>query len=98
MHLHLEVLTAPDGAVALHIAGEHPPSLILLDMRMPNVDGWQFAEQYHQQPGPHAPIVVVTAAVDAAESAAQIEAEGYLAKPFDLDELLDIVSRYALAA
>ena len=93
-----EVLTAPDGAAALDLADEHQPSLILLDMRMPGVDGWGFAHEYRQRPGPHAPIVVVTAAVDAAESAAEIAAEGYLAKPFDLDDLLQVVSRYAKAA
>ena len=42
------------------------------------MDGWQFAQAYHEQPGPHAPIIVVTAAREASERAAQIGAEGVL--------------------
>ena len=89
------VLTASDGAEALTVLQQHVPKLILLDMRMPVMDGWQFARAYRRRPGPHAPIVVVTAARDAAERAAEIEAEGVLPKPFRIDDLLQMVGRYA---
>jgi CheY-like chemotaxis protein len=89
-----EVVTAADGAAALARVRERPPGLILLDMRMPGMDGWAFARAYHRSPGPHAPIVVLTAAREAAERAAQIGADGVLSKPFDLDELLDLVGRH----
>ena len=89
------VLEAPDGAVALARVGEAAPSLILLDMRMPVMDGWEFARRYRARPGPHAPLVCVTAAVDAAARGAQIGAVATLSKPFDLDELLAVVRRYA---
>jgi CheY-like chemotaxis protein len=59
------------------------------------MDGWTFAHAYRQRPGPHAPIVVLTAARDAANWAAQIDTQGVLAKPFELDQLLDIVERFA---
>jgi CheY-like chemotaxis protein len=90
-----EVLTASDGAEALTVLQRHVPKLILLDMRMPVMDGWQFAEAYRRRPGPHAPIVVVTAARDAAARAAEIEAQGVLPKPFRIDDLLHMVDQYA---
>jgi len=61
------VATAGDGLSALETATGRSPQLILLDMRMPGMDGWTFAETYRAQPGPHAPIVVMTAARNAAE-------------------------------
>jgi CheY-like chemotaxis protein len=89
-----EVSTAPNGAVALDVAGRQQPDLILLDMRMPVMDGWAFARAYRSQPGPHAPIVVITAARDAGERAAEVHAEDFLGKPFDLNDLLNVVGRY----
>jgi CheY-like chemotaxis protein len=88
------VSTATNGKQALEVTGQVRPDLILLDMRMPVMDGWSFARTYRQQAGPHAPIVVITAATDAGERAAEIDADGYLGKPFDLDDLLGLVSRY----
>jgi two-component system chemotaxis response regulator CheY len=89
-----EVLTAPNGALALDLIRRHPPSLILLDMRMPVMDGWEFARRYREMSGPQAPIIVLTAAVDPADRAQQIEADGFLAKPFSLKELRSLVDRY----
>jgi CheY-like chemotaxis protein len=89
---------AQNGREALDILdrrardGRPQPDLILLDMRMPIMDGWAFAEAYRARPGPHAPIVVTTAAHDAAARAAQVRADGVLPKPFDLDQLLDAVA------
>jgi two-component system, chemotaxis family, chemotaxis protein CheY len=90
-----EVSTAPHGAAALDVVQRAPPNLILLDMRMPVLDGWGFARVYRQKPGPHAPIVVLTAARDAAARAAEIDADGYLGKPFNVDELLALVGQHA---
>jgi CheY-like chemotaxis protein len=90
-----EVLTASDGAAALQVVGTVHPDLVLLDMRMPVMDGWEFARRYRAGPEPHAPIVVVTAARDAAQRAAEINANGYLGKPFDMAELLATVSQLA---
>ena len=90
-----EVLTASDGAAALQLVGTVHPDLVLLDMRMPVMDGWEFARQYRAGPEPHAPIVVLTAARDAAARAAEIHANGYLGKPFEVSELLTLVSDFA---
>jgi two-component system, chemotaxis family, chemotaxis protein CheY len=88
------VLTAANGQAALDLLADVSPGLILLDMRMPVMDGWEFARLYRQRPGPHAPLVVMTAARDAIDRASQIEADGLLAKPFDLDDLLAVVARF----
>ncbi|TAK76228.1 MAG: response regulator [Dehalococcoidia bacterium] len=90
-----EPLTASNGAEALEILREKQVQLILLDMRMPVMDGWAFAEAYHARPGPHAPVVVLTAAQDAQKRAKEIQAAGWIAKPFDLDHLVATVGRLA---
>lgn len=99
MGLPRTVFARPSGAVALptaalELAQRHLPPLILLDIRMPGLDGWQFAAGYRALPGPHAPIVVITAGRDAAGRAAEVGADDYLDKPFALDDLVAIVSRH----
>jgi two-component system chemotaxis response regulator CheY len=95
------VATAANGQLALatlqgmRAEGLPPPGVILLDMRMPVLDGWHFAEAYRSTPGPHAPIVVVTAAHDADKRGVAIGAEAVLEKPFDIDRLIEIVQRCA---
>lgn len=84
---------ARHGLEALAVASRMQVDLILLDMRMPVMDGWDFARAYHERPGPHAPIVVLTAGRSAAEAAVQISAAAFLAKPFELDRLLAIVAK-----
>lgn len=90
-----EVTTAEHGREALDSVRTAPPGVILLDLRMPVMDGWAFTRAYHETPPPHAPIVVLTAARDAAESAGQVAAQAFLAKPFKLRELLGLVGRLA---
>jgi CheY-like chemotaxis protein len=94
------VVQAADGDAALAAVRAAPPCLILLDMRMPGMDGWEFARRYRAllppPPGPSAPLVCVTAAVDAAAWGAQVGAAATVGKPFDLDDLLAVVARHAL--
>jgi CheY-like chemotaxis protein len=87
------VVSAADGSEALALLRRRLlPSLdlILLDWHKPT-PGWIFAEQYRLLPGLKAPIVVLTGQGDAVDAALAIHAQGFLRKPFDLDELLDIV-------
>ena len=87
-----EVVSAENGAEALaKVNGE---ALVLLDMRMPVLDGWGFARQFRAS-GKNSPIVVMTAAENARRWAEEIGAAGYLAKPFEIDALIAAVERYA---
>ncbi len=86
-----EVVTAADGSAALAYLDHERPDLILLDMKMPGMDGWEFARHYATLPPPRPPVIVITAAQDASRRAAEIGAQGYLAKPFGIDHLLQVV-------
>ena len=86
-----QVMTARDGNDALARVAEAMPALILLDMRMPGMNGWEFAAAFRGRHGRAAPIVVLTAARDARRLAEEIDAEGYLDKPFQIDSLLSTV-------
>ncbi len=84
-----DVLTAENGQVALEVLKKSPvPHLILLDMKMPVMNGWQFAGEYLKVYNRTSPIVVITAAADAEQRAKDIDAVGWISKPFNLDILL----------
>ena len=88
------VRTAPEGGAALARTAEELPGLIFLDMRMPGMNGWEFAREFRARHGRACPIVVVTAAENARERAEEIGADGWLAKPFDLDDVLRMAERH----
>ena len=88
-----EVLTAGDGQVALGVIAGRRPDLILLDVMMPRMNGWQFADAYRAQPGRHAPIIVMSAVRGAVDRAArEIGAVDVLEKPIDLDVLAETLA------
>jgi CheY-like chemotaxis protein len=86
------VAEAMNGAEALVAVESDPPDLILLDMRMPVLDGWGFATELRRR-GHNTPIVVMTAARDAARWAREIAATAFVAKPFGYDDLLRAVEQ-----
>jgi CheY-like chemotaxis protein len=88
-----DVVGAATGEEALAAVARKQPVLILLDMRMPVMDGWAVARALREQ-GIKVPIVVMTAAESAKRWADEVGAEGYLAKPFGLDDLLATVERF----
>ena len=70
------------------------PDLIILDIMMPGMDGWQFMDQLHLIPGlARTPVVVVTA-YGSREGVQSLGATDYLKKPFRLDKLIDLVGKY----
>lgn len=84
-----KVLTAGNGLDAMGLLEKMPPpNLILLDMKMPVMDGWEFAYEFLKEHNHNSPIVVITAAADAETRAKDINAAGWVSKPFDLDILL----------
>jgi DNA-binding response OmpR family regulator len=87
-----EVIVAVDGLDALEATRNCRLGLILLDMRMPGMNGWEFAEAYRRERSSHAPILIMTAGRDATPS--EIGAVGWLGKPFDLDQLITNVRQH----
>jgi two-component system, chemotaxis family, chemotaxis protein CheY len=88
--------TATNGSEALDCVERTHPDCVLLDMRMPILDGWAFARILRER-DIDLRIVVMTAAHDARTWAEEIGAKAYLAKPFDLDDLIAIVERCCTA-
>ena len=87
------VITAANGAEALERLENSQPALVLLDMRMPVMDGWAFARAVASR-GLDLRILVMTAADNARAWAEEIGADGYVAKPFDLTDLISAVQRF----
>ena len=87
------VVGAKNGAEGLAEVDRHAPSLILLDMRMPRMDGWEFAAALRAR-GIASPVVVMTAADNAKRWADEVGADGYVVKPFEFLELLASVARH----
>ncbi len=89
------VLTAENGFEAMQILKTSKiPNLILLDMKMPVMNGWEFAIEFLAKHDHLSPIVVMTAAADAEKRAHDISAIGWLPKPFELADLLKKVKKY----
>ncbi len=91
------VLTAADGQEALALIRRRAPALVLLDLQMPLLTGWDVLERLRAE-GIRAPVVFMTAAHRARSEAERHAVAGFLAKPFDVDELLAVVARHAAPA
>jgi len=88
-----QVAAANGGEEALSMLRAWHPTLVLLDMRMPIMDGWAVARAMRES-GSKVPIVVMTAAENARRWADEIGAAGHLDKPFGLDQLLACVEEH----
>ena len=86
---------AANGREALdHLGTNDHPDLILLDMMMPVMNGWQFREEQRKVPALDSiPVVIVTADGDARGKANAIQAAGHVTKPVTIDSLLNEVER-----
>lgn len=83
-----EVVTAYNGRDALFAARDYQPNLIILDLMMPELDGWAFIRQYRHEKD--TPIIVLTAQVQDTDKVAGLElgADDYVTKPFSPRELV----------
>lgn len=82
------VVTAENGQTALHVARHEKPDLILLDIMMPELDGYEFITTYRKEAV--TPIILLTAKVEEEDKVLGLElgADDYLTKPFGLRELM----------
>jgi CheY-like chemotaxis protein len=89
-----EVLEACDGAEALDVVRARGASVILLDLMMPGMDGFQFREAQQQDPTiASIPVIVVSGGGGVPEKAAALGAAGYLVKPTDTPRMLMLVKQ-----
>src|SRR5260370_35826019 len=87
------VLMAANGREALQGLESDRPACILLDLMMPVMDGWQFVAEIEKRGIRAAPLLILSADRAVPGHAAELRAASFLAKPFDLDELLVKVSQ-----
>lgn len=82
------VFTSPDGQNALYQARHEPPDLILLDIMMPKMDGYQFLRAYRQER--QTPVIIITAREEETDAVLGLDlgADDYVVKPFRMRELL----------
>ena len=86
------VRTAGNGAEALQIVGQVQPAVVLLDMRMPVMDGWTFARELKER-GIKLPLVVMAPNESVVRWCMEVGGVEPLGKPFDLRQLLHAVDR-----
>ncbi|HTS03839.1 MAG TPA: sigma 54-interacting transcriptional regulator [Thermoanaerobaculia bacterium] len=86
--------TAPDGATALKVMGEHPWSILLVDLKMPGIDGLEVLRRVKER-WPETAVLIMTAyaTVDTAVNAMKTGAFDYVVKPFDPEEVSLVVEK-----
>ncbi|HSH16378.1 MAG TPA: ATP-binding protein, partial [Verrucomicrobiae bacterium] len=91
-----EVMTAVNGLEAVELAGQHHPDVILMDMRMPELDGYQATKQLKaKEELKHIPVIAVTASSFREEEArARKTCDGFIRKPFNRAELIAELKRF----
>ena len=92
-----DVLKASNGAEALDLARRQKPGLILMDIMMPNMDGYSACHAIkNDEATAKIPVVMVTAVGQELNRmfAKQMGADGYITKPFQLQDLLDTIGRF----
>ncbi len=91
-----EILTAADGATGIEVAARHRPDLILMDLSLPGVDGWEATRRLKaRSETEHIPVIALTAhAMQGDEERARAcGCDDYLTKPIDEDQLFAKLAR-----
>ena len=89
-----QTFAARDGRAALEEVRQHHPSLMLLDIMMPEMDGWTVLEHLQQlDPAERPRVVVVSARASLRDrvKASELGADAFVAKPFNVDDLLHVL-------
>ncbi len=98
-----QVLTATDGQTALDKIAQHKPDLVLLDIMLPQMDGWEVCRRLRQA-GNSVPIIMLTARADDVDKIVGLElgADDYVTKPFNPREMIArvkaVLRRYGIGA
>ncbi|MGB0504650.1 MAG: response regulator [Pikeienuella sp.] len=95
--LGFEILIAVNGKQGIDMAQEHQPDLILMDMSLPKIDGWNATPAIKADPSTkHIPIIALTAHAMAGdrERALEVGCDDYDSKPVDLPRLLSKIGQF----
>lgn len=90
-----DVVIAGDGMEGISVAAEYAPSLILVDYRMPELNGVEFLDMLRNTEGlTDTPVVIITVdpELDLRKNASQLGIQGFLVKPFSMEELMQTVT------
>jgi CheY-like chemotaxis protein len=90
----LEIELAADGRAAMQAAQRRRPALVLLDMMLPDGSGATVAADLKTRYGQDLPIIIVTADGTPEKKAAAAGAVAFVAKPFDVNHLVDLVLKH----
>jgi two-component system cell cycle response regulator DivK len=93
------LLEAKDAVEALNILKDNHPDLILMDINMPDMDGYTLTAKIKSMPGfEHIPILALTANVMRGDKEKTLEAgcDGYIQKPLDIDQLTREIERFIM--
>ena len=85
------VTEAENGADALTMIASGPPDIVLIDLWMPVMDGWQLRKSLLES-HPRLPVIVLSAVELNSQDLIRLEADAVVEKPFDLDDLYDTIS------
>lgn len=88
------VALAHSGKVALQMASELHPDLVILDVRMPDMSGYEVCQQLKSEPQTQAIAVIIVTGFDGREDrerAAEVGADAFVSRPFGADELIERV-------
>ena len=89
------LMLACNGKEALECIEQRQPNLVLLDLMMPVMNGWQFLDEIKNRPDlAQLPILLLSASRDAAATAQGYNVKGYVSKPFELERLLSQIANH----
>jgi len=88
------VLAAPGGSLGLEVARAEPPDLVVTDLRMPDLDGFDLIRDLSALPDPpHIVMITAFGSIETAIKAVKLGAYDYITKPFEIDELLLVIDK-----
>jgi CheY-like chemotaxis protein len=100
-HEGFHTYTASNGIEALEEIAKHHPTVMILDLMMPEMDGWTVLERIRKLPITERPRVVIVSALTGPEEKARatsLGVEAFVPKPFDVEELMDVCGGLAKAS
>ena len=100
-HEGFRTYTASNGIEALEEVQKHSPRVMVLDLMMPEMDGWTVMERIKKLPLDERPRIVIVSALTGPEEKAKATAMGadaFVPKPFDVEELIGVLGGLAKAS